>query len=111
MIRNPGTLDIYGYFLGYFYFFLYLRVSMGMSLNTDTPNLTRGILSLIAELDEFKGACPPVDAVQHEPEENAVDQEMKGGISGSFDKLQERLHCQLQSPSENLQSFEKDTRP
>lgn len=29
---------------------------MGMSLNTDTLNITREVLSLIAELDEFKGA-------------------------------------------------------
>lgn len=29
---------------------------MGMSLNTDTLNITHEILSLIAELDEFKGA-------------------------------------------------------
>ena len=29
---------------------------MGMYLNTDTLNITREILSLIAELDEFKGA-------------------------------------------------------
>ncbi|MET0107872.1 MAG: DUF977 family protein [Candidatus Thiodiazotropha sp.] len=29
---------------------------MGMSLNTDTLNITREVLSLVAELDEFKGA-------------------------------------------------------
>jgi hypothetical protein len=33
-----------------------MGIYMGMSLNTDTLNITREILSLIAELDEFKGA-------------------------------------------------------
>jgi Fic family protein len=33
-----------------------MGIYMGMSLNTDTLNITHEILSLIAELDEFKGA-------------------------------------------------------
>ncbi|MES9922755.1 MAG: DUF977 family protein [Candidatus Thiodiazotropha endolucinida] len=33
-----------------------MGIYMGMSLNTDTLNITREVLSLIAELDEFKGA-------------------------------------------------------
>jgi Fic family protein len=33
-----------------------MGINMGMSLNTDTLNITPEILSLIAELDEFKGA-------------------------------------------------------
>ncbi|MEW8135791.1 MAG: DUF977 family protein [Candidatus Thiodiazotropha endolucinida] len=33
-----------------------MGIYMGMSLNTDTLNITREVLSLVAELDEFKGA-------------------------------------------------------
>lgn len=33
-----------------------MDIYLGMSLNTDTLEITREILSLIAELDEFKGA-------------------------------------------------------
>lgn len=35
---------------------MFLGISVGMSLNTDTLKITPEILSLIAELDEFKGA-------------------------------------------------------
>ncbi|MEW8184106.1 MAG: hypothetical protein AB2794_03795, partial [Candidatus Thiodiazotropha endolucinida] len=35
---------------------IFMGIYMGMSLNTDTLNITREVLSLIAELDEFKGA-------------------------------------------------------
>ncbi|MEW8162966.1 MAG: DUF977 family protein [Candidatus Thiodiazotropha endolucinida] len=33
-----------------------MGIYMGMCLNTDTLNITREVLSLVAELDEFKGA-------------------------------------------------------
>ncbi len=39
---------------------------MGMSLNTDTLNITREVLSLIAELDEFKGAWRALGALAPE---------------------------------------------
>lgn len=43
---RPRTLNLW----------VFLGIFMGMSLNTDTLTITPEILSLIAELDEFKGA-------------------------------------------------------
>lgn len=45
-----------GIALFFLLFWVFMGIYMGMTLNTETLKITREILSLIAELDEFKGA-------------------------------------------------------